>query len=73
MELRDENGGLLAFNDDWATNLDRFDPAGRELAPAFATESALRVSLPPGHYTAIVRGKGETEGTALVEFYDLRR
>jgi hypothetical protein len=71
LELRDKNGNLLAFNDDWATNSTQLTYTG--LAPANNAESAMRVSLPPGNYTAIVRAKGSSEGLALVEFYDLRR
>jgi hypothetical protein len=71
LELRDNNGGLVAFNDDWSTNYEQL--AYTELAPFNGTESAMRVSLPRGNYTAIVRAKGNSGGVALVEFYDLRR
>ena len=30
------------------------------------------VNLPPGNYTAIVRGMANTSGVALVEVYDLQ-
>ena len=36
-------------------------------------ESAMVQTLPPGNYTAVVRGKGETTGVGLVEVYDLSR
>ena len=70
LELRDKNGSLLAFNDDWTTNSSQLTYIG--LAPSNNAESAMRVSLPPGNYTAIVRAKGSSGGVALVEFYDLR-
>lgn len=70
LELRDKNGSLLAFNDDWTTNSSQFSYVA--LAPSNNAESAMRVSLPPGNYTAIVRAKGSSQGVALVEFYDLR-
>lgn len=70
LELRDSNGNLLAFNDDWLVN---FDQVPAEFHPYQSTESAMRVSLAPGTYTAIVRPKGNDAGLALVEFYDLRR
>jgi hypothetical protein len=35
------------------------------------SDSAIVVTLPPGNYTAIVRGKNNTSGVALVEVYDL--
>ena len=34
-------------------------------------ESAIIANLPPGNYTAIVRGVNNTTGVALVEVYDL--
>ena len=40
-------------------------------APADARESAIIANLPPGNYTAIVRGVNNTTGVALVEVYDL--
>lgn len=70
LELRDSNGGLLAFNDDWFTNYEQLPSDFRSLEGA---ESALRISLPRGNYTAIVRAKPNTGGVALVEFYDLWR
>jgi hypothetical protein len=70
LEVRDNNGSLLAFNDDWTTNSSQLSYTG--LAPSNNVESAMRMSLPPGNYTAIVRAKGSSAGVALVEFYDLR-
>src|SRR5206468_3376920 len=40
-------------------------------APTAASESAIIANLPPGNYTAIVRGVNNTTGVALVEVYDL--
>ncbi len=34
-------------------------------------EAAIFMRLPSGAYTAIVRGKGDSAGTALVELYNL--
>jgi hypothetical protein len=70
LELRDGNGSLLAFNDDWGTN---FDQIPNDYRPPEKTESALRASLPRGLYTAIVRAKPNSGGVGLVEFYDLWR
>lgn len=70
LELRDGNGSLVAFNDDWGVN---FDQIPSEFQPFQSAESALRVSLARGNYTAIVRPRGNGAGVALVEFYDLRR
>ena len=40
-------------------------------APTDGMESAIIADLPPGNYTAIVRGVNNTTGVALVEVYDL--
>ncbi|HWH91347.1 MAG TPA: hypothetical protein VNV64_06080, partial [Candidatus Binatia bacterium] len=41
-------------------------------APANPLESAIIADLPPGNYTAIVRGVTDTTGVGLVEVYDLQ-
>src|SRR5207253_9468441 len=41
------------------------------LAPSDPLESALIATLPPGNYTAIVRGVNNTTGNGLAEVYDL--
>src|SRR6267143_1123583 len=41
------------------------------LAPTNNLESAIDVTLNPGAYTAIVRGKNNTSGVGLIEVYDL--
>lgn len=41
------------------------------IAPTNDLESAIDATLTPGAYTALVRGKNNTAGTGLVEFYDL--
>ncbi|MFN2623068.1 MAG: hypothetical protein ABR611_09500 [Chthoniobacterales bacterium] len=72
LEVRDANGGVIGFNDDWFGNYP--DPvAANGLAPSDKAESAIYLSLPPGNYTAIVRARANSGGVALVEFYDLRR
>ncbi|MEP7071295.1 MAG: hypothetical protein ABI839_02815 [Verrucomicrobiota bacterium] len=70
IELRNSTGALLAFNDNWAqaTNASSIPTT---LRPPNANEAAIFVSLPPGRYTAIVRGAGNTTGVALAEVYDL--
>jgi hypothetical protein len=72
LELHDASGATIMSNDNWqddATQAGLIQSAG--LAPTDPRESALAVTLNPGSYTAIVRGKNETEGVALVEFYKL--
>ena len=41
------------------------------LAPIDYRESAIVLSLKPGPYTAIVRGKNDGVGVGLVEVYNL--
>jgi hypothetical protein len=70
LELHGESTGFATIiNDNW-----RSDPEGgtvetRGLAPSFEAESAIARTLTSGNYTAIVRGKNNTSGIALVEIY----
>jgi hypothetical protein len=70
LELVDENGAVIDANDDWRDEQEQ-EITARGLAPRDDRNSALIVSLAPGSYTAIIRGKGVQNGVALVEFYDL--
>lgn len=70
LELHDGNGMTIAFNDDWKDN----QPAEIEdsgLPPSDDREAVVIGSFPPGQYTAIVRGKDNSTGIALVEAYKL--
>ena len=76
LELRDENGAVIAFNDDWKT---RADGSSQQLEIEATgvflrndSESAFLKRLGAGNYTAIVRGKDDTTGVALVEAYHLQ-
>ncbi len=72
LSLRGPQGFTIAANDDWRQP----DAAGVEatgLAPNDDRESAIVRTLAPGAYTAVVRGKRDTTGVALVEAYDLER
>lgn len=70
LELYDSSGQLLAQNDNWRQNQEA-EIQNSGLAPGNDLESAIVRTVPPGNYTAIVRGKNDTAGTALVEVYDL--
>jgi hypothetical protein len=71
LELRDSNGSLLAFNNDWQD-----DPAqaaeltAAGLAPTNAVEAGIATTLPPGPYTALLAGLNNGTGVGLVEIYD---
>jgi hypothetical protein len=71
LELHDQNGAVIASNDDWQTdpNANKVQSAG--LAPNDPRESAIYNSMAPAGYTAIVRGANDTVGVALVEAYNL--
>jgi hypothetical protein len=70
LELRDSNGNLIRFNDDWQdSQKSEIENAG--LAPSNDDESAMFEILPPGQYTGIVRGKQNTIGIGLVEIYNV--
>jgi CSLREA domain-containing protein len=72
LELRGSDGALIFGNDDWQDNSEQaaqIQAAG--LAPTRSQESAIEVTLVPGSYTAIVRGKNNTSGIGLAEVYDI--
>src|SRR5262249_32055229 len=79
LELHDETGTLIATNGNWQTTIlggiitsDQVsDIQNSGHAPTAASESAIIANLPPGNYTAIVRGGNNTTGVALVDVYDL--
>ena len=79
LELHNGTGALIASNDNWQTTVfggiitsnqvSAIQNSGH--APTQPSESAIIATLPPGNYTAIVRGRNNTTGVALVEVYDL--
>lgn len=71
LEIVDQNGAAFGKNDNWMET-QKADIEATGLAPENDAESALFVpSLPPGQYTAIVRGKNGGTGLGLVEIYNL--
>ena len=79
LEIYDDTGALIASNDDWVTTIIGGIITSNQVrdiqtsghAPSDGRESAIIADLPPGNYTAIVRGVNNTTGIALVEVYDL--
>jgi hypothetical protein len=71
LDLHNNTGVLIGSNDNWmdASNVQEIINSGH--APTDPRESAIVTTLPPGNYTAIVRGVSNTTGVALVEVYDL--
>jgi hypothetical protein len=79
LEMYDSTGALIASNNDWQHTIiggiiTRDQVAAIRAsghAPGDPSESAIIAMLPPGNYTAIVRGVNNTTGVGLVEVYDL--
>ena len=79
LELHNGTGALIGRNDNWqhtiiggiisSNQVQDIQNSGH--APEDPSESAIIANLPPGNYTAIVRGVNNTVGIALVEVYDL--
>ena len=79
LELHDASGAMIASNDNWArtiiggtiTSSQFHQIRDSGYMPSDGRESAIIADLPPGNYTAIVRGVDDLTGVALAEVYDL--
>ena len=71
LDLYDANGTLLRRNDNWREAPNRTQIQAKGFAPSDNHESVIMVTLPPGNYTAIVRGVNGSTGIALAEVYIL--
>ena len=68
----DSTGKSIFINDNWKDT----QQAGIQaigLAPPTGLESAIRIALQPGNYTAILSGKNNTTGVGLVQMYDIEQ
>jgi hypothetical protein len=72
LELRDGNGAVIRSNDNWRSDQEK-EIAATGIPPANDFESALIATLPSNGaaYTAIVRGRNDAIGVALIEVYGL--
>lgn len=72
LELRANDGALLAQNDNWQ---DDPEQAGELTALGLGlpnpNESGMVATAKPGAYTALMAGKNQTSGIGLVEIYDV--
>jgi hypothetical protein len=59
----------IASNDNWQTGASASQISLAGLAPSDPAEAAIRVTLNPGAYTAIVTGAGGTTGIGIVEVF----
>jgi hypothetical protein len=69
LELHDSSG-LLGANDNWRDTQEN-EIIATTVPPTNNLESAIVAVINPGNYTAIVGGKNNTTGIAVVELYDL--
>lgn len=70
LEIHDQTGAIIALNNDWRTSQSaEIEASG--LAPTNDAEAAVRLTLPPGSYTAIMHDETGGSGVGLVEAYDL--
>jgi hypothetical protein len=74
MDLHGPGAFVTMTNDNW-----RDDPVQEAailatgIPPTNNLEAAIDITLNPGAYTAVVRGKNNTSGVALFEVYDLNQ
>lgn len=79
LELRDGAATIIGTNDNWkVTNVGGvitgnqfFAIKSSGIAPTNDNEAAIIATLPPGNYTAVLRGFNDSTGIAVVEGYDL--
>ena len=70
LELYDQDGNSIMFNDNWRNSPDREDIESSGLAPEHPREAVITLVLNSGPYTAILRGRNNGNGIALIEAYD---
>jgi hypothetical protein len=72
LDLRASDGSRILANDNWRdTQQAEIEATG--IPPTNDLEAAIVATLPPGSYTAILRGKFQGTGVGLVEIYDLNQ
>jgi hypothetical protein len=72
LELHGPDTFATITNDNWRDDpLQEAAILATGLAPADNLESAIDTTVNPGAYTAVLRGKNNTSGVALIEVYDL--
>jgi hypothetical protein len=72
LELHGPAGFVTITNDNWRSD-QQAEIQATGIPPTNDLESAIVATLNPGAYTAIVQGKNNTSGVALVEIYDLNQ
>ena len=69
IQLFNSSNVNIGGNDDWKTDQQNVESTG--LAPSNDRESALVITLDPGTYKVVMRGKNNGTGIGLVEVYDV--
>jgi hypothetical protein len=73
LDVFDSAGVRVAENDNWALSLaNSFTAVSAFNVTAGSRDAALVTSLPPGSYTAQVRGADGGSGEAIIEVYEVR-
>ena len=76
LQLIDGNGAIVVENDDWKVRTNGTSQQAELEATGFHPtndlEAAFVTTLPPGQYSALVRGKPETTGIGVVQVYFLQ-
>ena len=70
LELHDSNGSVIS-NEGWRSTQES-EIQATTIPPTNDNEAAILATLVPGNYTAIVRGKNNATGIAVVEAYSLQ-
>jgi hypothetical protein len=71
LQLKDQNGTIVRENDDWMSD-QKTELESTGLQPGNNLEAALVQTIPPGQYSALVRGKPETTGIGVVQLFFLQ-
>jgi hypothetical protein len=72
LELHGPGSFATMTNDNWRDTQET-QIAATGIPPTNDFESAIDATLTPGAYTALVKGKNNTTGVALIEVYDLNQ
>jgi hypothetical protein len=70
LDVRGQDGKRIAYNNNWKFSQEA-QIVATGIPPTNDHEAAILATLPPGTYTAIVRGRRDSSGVALVEVYAL--
>ena len=72
LELHDNNGGIIATNDNWQDDPNQAAQlSANGFAPSDPKEAGIFISMPPGQFTAILAGKNGGTGIGLVEIFNV--